>query len=423
MSVPGQHHALTPSRERATLLTLGAVQFTHILDFMIMMPLGAQLMQVFNITPAQFTHLVASYGLAAAISGFAGGFVMDRFDRKRALLVLYTGFGLATFACGLAPTHHWLLVARLAAGAFGGLAGSMVTAMVGDVVPLERRGSAISMVSMAFAVASVLGVPIGLLLADKFGWHAPFFMLAGCAAANLVLASLALPHLKTALHDHQPWQQMREILSHRVHVRAFAVGAVLVMAGGCLVPFIAPSMVVNVGLTQKQLAWAYGSGGFCSIISMPIVGRLSDRMDKLRLLGLMSAAAVIVVLVLTRLGPAPLAVACLVMAMFMVTMSSRFTPAMTMVTNAVEARYRGGFMSVNSSLQQAASGLANVIAGIFVTSDSAGHLIGYPTLGYAAIGFFILTYLLAAELRAAAPYVSAPARKFTSPAETVEFAA
>jgi predicted MFS family arabinose efflux permease len=411
MSPAGQHHALTPGRERATLLALGAVQFTHILDFMIMMPLGAQLMKVFDITPAQFTHLVAAYGLAAAISGFAGGFVMDRFDRKRALLVLYAGFGLATLACGLAPTHHWLMAARLAAGAFGGLAGSMVTAMVGDVVPVERRGRALSFVMMSFAVASVLGVPAGLLLASRFGWHAPFFMLGGCAAANLVLASLALPPIKTAVHDHEPWRQMREILSHRIHRRSFAVGAVLVMAGGCLVPFIAPSMVVNVGLTEAELAWAYGAGGLCSIISMPIIGRLSDRMDKLRLLGWMSAAAVVVVLVLTRLGPAPLAVACLVMAMFMVTMSSRFTPAMAMVTNAVEARYRGGFMSVNSSLQQAASGLANVIAGIFVTSDVAGRLVGYPTLGYAAIGFFVLTYLLAAELRAAAPQVSAPASK------------
>ena len=142
-------HGLSPSRERATLLTLAAVQFTHILDFMIMMPLGAQLMRAFNITPAQFTYLVASYGLAAAISGFAGGFVLDRFDRKRSLLFLYTGFALSTVACGLAPTHHWLLAARLAAGAFGGLAGSMVSAMVGDIIPPARRGRAMSLVMAA----------------------------------------------------------------------------------------------------------------------------------------------------------------------------------------------------------------------------------------------------------------------------------
>jgi predicted MFS family arabinose efflux permease len=420
MSAPSQHHALTPARERATLFALAAVQFTHVLDFMIMMPLGAQLMQVFNITPAQFTHLVAAYGLAAAVSGFVGGFVMDRFDRKRALLILYAGFGLATLACGLAPTHHWLLAARLAAGAFGGLAGSMVTAMIGDVIPAERRGRAMSFVMTSFAVASVLGIPAGLLLADKFGWHAPFFMLAGCAAVNLVVASMGLPHIRTAIHDHEPWRQMREIMSHRVHLRAFAVGAVLVMAGGSLVPFIAPSMVANVGLTQSQLAWAYGAGGFCSIISMPLIGRLSDRMDKLRLLAVMSAAAIIVVLIVTRLGPAPVVVACLVMAAFMVTMSSRFTPAMAMVTNAVEARYRGGFMSVNAALQQAASGLANIIAGVFVTSDPTGHLVGYPTLGYVAIGFFVLTVLCAAELRAAAPHVSAPRGAAAPAPEPVE---
>ena len=403
---------------------LGAVQFTSVLDYMIMMPLGAQLMRVFQITPAQFTQLVACYGLAAAVSGFAGGFFMDRFDRKRALLVLYTGFGLATLACGLAPTHHWLMVARLAAGAFGGLAGSMVTAMVGDIIPPARRGRGMSFVMSAFPVASVLGVPAGLVLAGKFGWHAPFFMIAGCAAANLVLGSIALPHLRTAVHGHNPRRQMREILSHGLHLRAFAVGTVMVMAGGVLIPFIAPSFVANVGLDEKlQLPLAYVAGGLATMISMPVIGWLCDHMDRLRLLTILSAAAAVVVLVLVRLGPSSLGVAALVMASFMVTMSGRFTPAMTMITNAVEARYRGGFMSVNAALQQAASGLANVLAGFFVTRDAAGHLIGYPVLGYVSIGFFVLTVLCAVELRAAAPHVSTPARTDEHPPAPAEAAA
>ena len=424
MPAAGQHHALSPGRERATLLMLGAVQFTSVLDYMIMMPLGAQLMRVFQITPAQFTQLVACYGLAAAVSGFAGGFFMDRFDRKRALLVLYTGFGLATLACGLAPTHHWLMVARLAAGAFGGLAGSMVTAMVGDIIPPARRGRGMSFVMSAFPVASVLGVPAGLVLAGKFGWHAPFFMIAGCAAANLVLGSIALPHLRTAVHGHNPRRQMREILSHGLHLRAFAVGTVMVMAGGVLIPFIAPSFVANVGLDEKlQLPLAYVAGGLATMVSMPVIGWLCDHMDRLRLLTILSAAAAVVVLVLVRLGPSSLGVAALVMASFMVTMSGRFTPAMTMITNAVEARYRGGFMSVNAALQQAASGLANVLAGFFVTRDAAGHLIGYPVLGYVSIGFFVLTVLCAVELRAAAPHVSTPARTDEHPPAPAEAAA
>lgn len=412
MSHSGHHHALTPGRERATLLTLGAVQFTHILDFMIMMPLGAQLMSVFNITPAQFTHLVASYGFAAAVSGFAGGFVLDRFDRKRSLVFLYAGFGVSTLACALAPTHHALLVARLFAGAFGGLAGSMVSAMVGDIIPPSRRGRAMSMVMAAFPVASVLGVPLGLILAAKFGWHAPFFLLAGCAALVLCLAAVALPPIRTAVHDHQPMRQMREILSHGVHLRAFAVGMVLVMAGGTLIPFIAPSFIANVGLDEKvQLPITYAIGGIATAFSTPVVGWLSDRIDRLKLLAIMSACAVLVVLVVTRMGHASVAFASVMMALFMVTMSGRFAPAMTMITNAVEARYRGGFMSVNAALQQAASAGSNVLAGLFITRAADGHLAGMPVLGYVSIGFFALTVLLAAELRSAAPHVSAPAPK------------
>lgn len=416
MPAPAQHHALSKGREFTTLIVLCAVQFTHILDFMIMMPLGGQLMRVFNITPGQFSHLVASYGLAAAISGFTGGFLLDRFDRKRSLIFLYTGFGLATLACGLAPTHHTLLIARLAAGAFGGLAGSMVTAMVGDIIPPARRGRAMSLVMTAFPVASVLGVPAGLLLASKFGWHAPFFMLAACAAANLVLASFALPHILTAVKDHQPARQMKEILSHGIHLRAFAVGTVLVMSGGVIIPFLAPSFVSNVGLNENfQLPLVYAVGGIATAISTPIIGWLSDRMDRLHLLAIMSAGAVVVVFFITRLGPSSLYIASPMMALFMVTMSGRFAPAMTMITNAVDARYRGGFMSVNAALQQAASGLSSMLAGLFVTSDATGRLAGMPVLGYVSAGFFGLTVLLAYELRAAAPHVATPAPRNVQP--------
>ncbi|PAW66722.1 MAG: MFS transporter [Opitutia bacterium Tous-C1TDCM] len=417
MSAPLQHHALSPARERATLLTLAAVQFTHVMDFMIMMPLGSQLMAVFNIGPAQFTYLVASYGIAAAFAGLAGGFFLDRFDRKRSLVVLFAGFGLATLACTLAPTHHTLMLARIAAGAFGGLAGSMVGAMVGDIIPPERRGRAMGIVMSAFPLASVLGVPLGLVLAGKFGWHAPFFLLVGFVAVILGVAIATLPPIRTAVQDHRPIRQMREIMSHGIHLRAFALGAVLVMAGGILIPFIAPSFVANVGLNEAvQLPITYAVGGLATALSTPLVGWLCDRMDRLKLLVFISIGAIGTVLVITRLGPASVATASIVMALFMVTMSGRFSPAMTMITNAVEARYRGGFMSVNAALQQAASASANVLAGVFVTRTPGGQLAGLPQLGYAAIGFFVLTALLAAELRAAAPHVASnPARPPAAP--------
>jgi MFS transporter, DHA1 family, inner membrane transport protein len=277
-----------------------------------------------------------------------------------------------------------------------------------------------SLVMAAFPLASVLGVPLGLYAAARFSWHAPFFMLAACAAVVLAVALLALPAIKTAVQDHQPMRQMTEILSHGVHLRAFALGMVLVMAGGILIPFIAPSFIANLGIDPARgLPMTYMVGGIATALSTPLVGWLSDRMDRLRLLAIMSAGAIIVVLVITRLGHTSVAMACLMMALFMVTMSGRFSPAMTMITNAVDSRYRGGFMSVNAALQQAASAGASVLAGQFITLAPDGRLAGMPVLGYVSVGFFLLTVVLAAELRAAAPHVSAPAAKTTiAPAAT-----
>jgi len=395
-----------PLNERRLLVTLAAVQFTHIMDFMIMMPLGASLMRVFAIEPEQFSRLVASYGLSAAASGLLGGFVLDRFDRKTALLWLYFGFSVATLGCALAPTYGWLLAARIAAGAFGGVASAVVNAMVGDAIPPERRGRAMATVMSAFPLASILGVPVGLTLAGWFEWHAPFFLLAGLSALTLFVARHTLPHVTSDVSTVHPLRQMIDIVSHRIHLRAFLLSALLVFAGGCVIPFMAPSMVANVGLRETQLPIIYFFGGACTFFTMPWFGRLSDRYDKLRVLASVTLVAVVVVLILTRLGPGPLWWTVLVTSLFFVGMSGRFAPAMTMVTNAVEARYRGGFMSINSAIQQGATGVATLAAGWMVSRDASGAIVGYPTLGYMAVACFALTVAAAAWLRAAAPHAS-----------------
>ncbi len=403
---PPDNAARPVLREQTLLQTLAAIQFTHIMDFMIMMPLGAGLMRVFNITPGQFSLLVASYGFAAAVTGFLGGFVLDRFDRKSALLALYAGFGLSTLACALAPTYEFLMAARLAAGAFGGVAGSLVTAMVGDAIPPERRGRAMGVVMTAFPLASVLGVPVGLTLATWFQWHAPFFLLAGVSAVVLGVALRILPHVASHRSNVHPLRQMFEILTHRIHVRAFLLSMMLVFAGGIVIPFMAPSMVANVGLTEAQLPLIYFFGGACTFFTMPWIGRLTDRHDKLHVLASITALAVVVALIVTRLKVTPLSVTLVVTTLFFITMSGRFAPAMAMVTNAVEPRYRGGFMSVNSALQQSSSAFATYAAGLIIHREATGHLAGYPQAGYVAAAAFALTVGLAAWLRAAAPHAA-----------------
>jgi MFS transporter, DHA1 family, inner membrane transport protein len=394
--------------ERGILVSLAAVQFTHIMDFMIMMPLGAGLMRVFDITPTQFSYLVAAYGLAAAVTGFVGGFFIDRLDRKRALLWLYAGFGVATLACALAPTYHLLLGARLAAGAFGGVAGSIVLAIVADVIPPERRGRGMAAVMTAFPLASVLGVPTGLVLVDWFEWHAPFLLLAGLSVPIWWIASRFLPALPPSAIKTHPGRQMWEILTLGVHVRGFVLTASLVFAGGLIIPFMSPSLVANTGLTESQLKFVYLCGGAATFFTTSLLGRLSDRHDKLNVLAGITAIGIVTSLVLTHLGPVPIVITLVVTTLFFITMAGRFTPTMAMISNAVEQRYRGGFMSVNSAIQQAASGIANLIAGALVTREATGRLAGYGRVGWLAVGAFVLTVALAWRLRSAAPHAARP---------------
>jgi len=395
--------------ERGILFTLAAVQFTHIMDFMIMMPLGSRLMRVFDITPTQFSYLVAAYGLSAAITGFAGGFFIDRLDRKRALLWLYAGFGFSTLACAFAPTLPLLLAARIAAGAFGGVAGAIVLAIVGDVIPPERRGRGMAVVMTAFPLASVLGVPTGLVLVDLFEWHAPFILLAGLSVPTWCIASRFLPSLPPSAARTHPGRQMWEILTHGIHLRGFLLTAALVFAGGLVIPFMAPSLVANTGLTESQLKFVYLFGGAATFFTTTLLGRLSDRHDKLNVLSGITVLAIATVLVVTQLGTTSVIFTVAMTTLFFVTMSGRFTPTMAMISNAVEPRYRGGFMSVNSAVQQAASGIASVLAGALITREaSSGRLVGYPRVGWLAVGAFVLTVVLAWRLRSAAPHAARP---------------
>ena len=405
---------------RGILFTLAAVQFTHIMDFMIMMPLGAGLMRVFAITPHQFSYLVAAYGLAAAVTGFAGGFFIDRLDRKHALLGLYSGFGLATLACALAPSFHWLLAARLAAGACGGAAGAIVQAIVADVIPPERRGRGMAVVATAFPLASVLGIPVGLFLANLFQWHAPFLLLAALTVPIGCIAARFLPSLPPSPVRHHPGRQMQAILSQTVHQRGFLLTAALVFAGGLIIPFMSPSLVANTGLPESQLTWVYLCGGAATFFTTRLFGRLTDRHDKLHVLAGVTAVAIATAIVLTHLGPTPIGLTLAVSTLFFISMAGRFTPAMALVSNAVESRYRGGFMSVNSAVQQAASGLANLTAGILVTREAtSGRLVGYPLVGWVAVGAFLLTLGLAWRLRQIAPHAAQPGRHSSAVAPVV----
>lgn len=376
--------ALSERRERWLLLTLAGIQFTNIVDFMIMMPLGPQLTQIFGTSAAQFGLLVSSYNLAAGISGFAAAFYIDHFDRKRLLLTLYALFGLATLACGFAPSYESLMAARIAAGVFGGVLGTLVQTIVGDVIAYERRGRAMSVVMSAFSVATVAGVPLGLVLAAHWSWHAPFIMLALVCALFMVGAWHAMPALSGHLAQQHGshWQRLCEVMALPRHLRAFGFSVLLMFAGFLIIPFITIYMtsyqaVGQGGLSVEQVPMLYLAGGIATLITAPWVGRLTDSLVKVRMFRIMAMVTAAPMLLITQAAPFGFWVILPISTLFFIAMSGRMIPGMAILTSACEPRLRGTFMALNGAVQALAMGAAAYVGGLIITRDAMGQVLHY----------------------------------------------
>jgi predicted MFS family arabinose efflux permease len=399
---------------RAEWLLLGvlaAVQFVHVLDFVIIMPLGPMLMRSLQVTPRQFGLVVSAYTFAAAAGGLMAALWMDRFDRKRALLVLLGGFTLGTFLCALAPDYPMLLAARVVAGTFGGVLVAVVFAVIGDQVPAERRGTAMGIVMSGFSVASVVGLPLGLWVAARMDWHAPFFLLAGMSLVVMAVAAAALPPMRGHVGA-RPASAVRElaaVLAAPAHRRAFALSVALICAGFTIVPFISPYLVANVGLAETDLSYVYLAGGLATIVASPLAGRLADRFGQRRVLGFVVAFSVVPVMALTLLPPVPLWTALVVTSLLMVVGAGRMVPGMALITGAVEPRQRGAFMSVNSAVQQASAGVATFVAGLLIVEGPGGTLQRYPLVGLVAAAAALACIPLSGRLVAGRATGSAPA--------------
>ena len=383
------HPADPRCNERALLLTLAAIQVTHVLDFMILMPLGPQLMRLLSISPVQFSLLVSAYSISAAVSGLLCALYVDRFDRKHALLGLYAGFALATLLCALAPTFPLLLAARLVAGAFGGVVGATVYSIVADAIPDHRRGAATGIVASAFSLSAVAGVPVGLLLANHLSWRAPFALLAVASVLILLAAWRHVPALRTHVaprrSDRSPLHQMGSLLADADHLRGLALMTTLMMAGFFVIPFISPYVVANVGVREQDLPWIYFFGGLATVFTSRLMGRLADRYGKRQVFIVAGLLSVAPTLALTNLPRVPLTVVICVTTLFMILGNGRWVCALALVTGRVRPQTRGSFLNVSFAVQQIATGLATLFAGRIIGQDADATLTHYPLVGLIAV--------------------------------------
>jgi DHA1 family inner membrane transport protein len=386
-------------QERIILFLLAALNFTHILDFMIMMPLGNYLIPALKISAFQFSILVASYSVSAFFSGLAIAMFIDRFDRKKSLLIAYIGFLIGTLACGIAPTYGLLLAARILAGLFGGIIGAQVLSIVADLFTYERRGRAMGAVMSAFAAASILGVPISLYLTNlfKFNWHIPFILIGSLGAIFVPLIIRYVPsltgHIKPKENRGHLFHALITVCKVPEQRSALIFSCLLMMGHFLIIPFINPYLEFNKGFSKDLTPMIYLAGGTASLIAAIFLGRFSDRKGKLPVFTWSVLMSLPMVLIITAMPGVHFSIVLAFFAVWFVVATGRAITAQAMISEVVAADQRGSFMSVNGSVQQLGSGIAALSAGAIVITEKSGKIHNYNWVGYLSI-FVLLGSLI-----------------------------
>ncbi len=381
------------------IVILALTQFTVVLDFMVMSPLGDILMKSMSLSTTQFGLAVSAYAISAGISGLLTAGFADRFDRKKLLLFFYVGFIIGTLFCSLSGSYPMLIAARIVTGIFGGVMGSISMAIVADLFPLEQRGRVMGFMQMGFGASQVLGIPISLYLANMWNWQMPFLMIVGMAIIIWVIIALKIQpvtkHLEVKTERNAFKHLWHTIAKHNYRI-GFLSTALLSLGGFMMMPWGSAFAINNLHVTTEQLPVLFMFSGVCSLLIMPVIGKVSDKIDKLKLFAMASVWMIVVVVIYTNLTPVPLWVVILTNVALMIGIMSRMVPAMALVSALPEMQDRGAFMSVNASLQQIAGGIAAAIGGmIVVQKDKFSPLEHYNTLGYLIIiislaGIFML---------------------------------
>lgn len=384
--------------QKFIIAILALLQFTVILDFMVISPLGDILMKTLNMTTSNFGFAVSAYAFSAGISGLLAAGFADKFDRKKLLIFFYTGFIVGTVFCAFSTNYWMLLSARIVTGLFGGVIGSVSLAIVTDLFVIHQRGRVMGFIQMAFATSQILGIPLGLYFANHWGWHSAFIMIA--VLGLFILAAIVIKMQPVNKHlelqsDKNAFLHLWHTLSNKQYQIGFAAIAFLSVGGFMLQPFGSAYLVNNIHISQEQLPMVFFFTGLSVLFIMPLIGKFSDRISKFKLFAAGSCISIIMILIYTNLHPIPLWQIVVVNMILFMGIMSRMIPATTLNTGIPEMKDRGAYMSITSSLQQIAGGIGAVCAGYVVHQEvKSAPLENYNILGYIIAGVTLCSIFL-----------------------------
>ncbi|PJZ58248.1 MFS transporter [Leptospira barantonii] len=383
--------------QKFIIALLAFIQFTVVLDFMILSPLGVQVMENLKISTLDFGLVVSAYAFSAGASGILAAGFADKFDRKNILLFFYGGFVLGTAFCGLATTYKYLLAARIVTGLFGGVIASVSFAIIADLFALEVRGRVMGFVMTAFAASQVFGLPLSVFISNRWGWQAPFWLIAGISALVGIVAFVRVrpitAHLKTA-GQKNAIKHLVKTATNPNYLPGFLATMLLATGGFMLMPFGSAFTVHNLGLTLEDLPLIYMITGIVSIGAGPVLGKLADSAGKYNVFATASVVAIAIILYYTRMEKSPLWLVILINCSLFIPITGRMISANALTSALPDLPDRGAYMAISSSLQQISGGIAAYCAGLVVVQTTTGRLLGYENLGYVVAIAIIATIVM-----------------------------
>lgn len=398
MNEQTQQSTVFTSYQKFVIFLLAITQFTVVLDFMVMSPLGDIMMKTLKITASQFGVAVSAYAFSAGISGLLTAGFADKFDRKKLLIFFYIGFALGTLFCALAPNYTLLITARIVTGIFGGVIGSISMAIVADLFTLQQRGKVMGFVQMGFGVSQVLGIPIGLYIANSLGWHVPFLWIAIMAALIAAILFFKLKPITDHLalqREKTPFQHLLHTITKKNHRVGFLATALLSIGGFMMMPFGSAFAINNLGITKDQLPFIFLMTGIATLFTMPIIGKLSDTFSKFKIFAIGTILATIVINIYAHFAVTPFWIVLVTNVLMMICIMSRMVPSTALASAIPLPQDRGAFMSINSSLQQMAGGFGAMIAGMIIfQKNNFAPLEHYDMLAMIASGIMLVTIFL-----------------------------
>ncbi len=334
-----------------------------------------------QVSDAKQGLLVSIYAVMVGVFALVIGPISDKIGRRKVLL---TGTGLMTAALAMhavVSDYTGLLIVRTLAGIAGGVLSGSAVSYVGDYFPYERRGWANGWVMSGIAAGQIAGVPLGALLANRFGFRSPFLIFAITMGATFLLILKRVPQPAVEMNANRltirrAFSDYLGLIKQKDIAIAALVFALLFFSMALYITYFPAWLTISQEATPNRIAALFFTGGVASVLTGPFVGKLSDTAGRKPLI-LASSLGLFLLMGGVTFIVREFWLAFPVFFISSILMAARMSPFQALLSALVPSNQRGALMSLTVSLGQIGFASGAALSGVV-----------YAQYGYQASTFF-----------------------------------